>query len=91
MNPRDDWNCHEHRTELCVSNANTVYHPEHGQLCWWEVHHDCRIYHPIRFKGPAEAHRWITSGCIAEIQESLSLLQVGFSLVTFELRNEFGT
>lgn len=29
----DGWNCHEHRNELRVSDASTVYHPERGQLC----------------------------------------------------------
>ena len=82
------WNCHTHREELRTSLGATVYHLEYGQLCWWEVHWDCILYHPIRFNDRHAAQKWIEIGCIAEIQESLSILQVGFSKVLLERINE---
>lgn len=81
------WDCHQHRNELSVSDAHTVYHPEHGQLSHYEIHWDCILYYPIKFKDCAQAHKWIESGCIAEIQESMSKLEVGFSTKSFEWRN----
>lgn len=78
------FDCQEHRDELRVSDAATVYHSEWGQLCYWEVHWDCILYYPIRFKDKAAAQRWIESGTIAEIQESMSCLHVGFSKVCFK-------
>lgn len=81
------WDCHEHRDELLSSNAATVYHLERGQLCSWEVYWDCIIYHPVQFTDRHAAQKWIESGCIADIQESFSMLQVGFSNKTLERRN----
>jgi hypothetical protein len=83
------WDCHEHRDELWISNSCTVYHKEHGQLCWWEVHWDCIIYHPIQFKDKTAAAKWIGEGCIADIQEGLSRLQVGFSCEGFSKREYY--
>lgn len=83
------WDCHEHRDELRSSNGATVYHLEKGQLCWWEIHWGCIIYHPIRFKNRLAAQEWIEKGCIAQIQESLSILQVGFNTKSIEIRNTF--
>lgn len=85
--PDQVWDCHEHRDELLSSVAATVYHLEKGQLCWWEIHWSCIIYHPIRFKNRRAAQKWIENGCIAEIQESLSMLQVGFSTHSLSKRN----
>lgn len=83
----EQWNVHEHREELLSSDAATVYHLDHGQLCWWEVHWECILYHPIRFIDRHAAQKWIEGGCIAEIQESLSILQIGFSTVLIDVRN----
>jgi len=78
------WNCHDHRDELHVSDNCSVYHPEHGQLCSWEIHYDCVLYFPILFKTKALAYKWIKDGTIAEIQESWSYLQIGFATKGFE-------
>lgn len=82
-----EWDVHQHKDELCVSDAATIYHPEHGQLCYCERHWDCLLYHPIQWKDRAAAYKWINEGCIAEIQEGLNCLAVGFSLVSFEKRD----
>ena len=37
-----------------------------------------KLYSPIEFKSVGKAQAWIDSGCIAEIQESCSELDVGF-------------
>lgn len=81
------WDCHEHREELQVSSQNSVYHLEQGQLCFWDVRHDCILYYPILFADKAAAWKWIHSGCIAQIQESMSYLRVGFSTVMFKERD----
>ena len=72
------WDCHEHRDELHVSFNATVYHTEQGQLCYGERHWDVWLWFPIQFKDRSAAAKWINHGNIAEIQESLSILQVGF-------------
>lgn len=87
--PKDRWDCHQHRDELHVSDAATVYHHERGQLCYYELHWDCIAWHPIRFKDRRAAYEWIESGCIADIQEGLGTLHVCFSLKTFERRLSF--
>lgn len=82
------WDCHQHRDEMFTSDARTVCHPEKGQLCYWldQYHgdHVCRTYHPIEFKTEAFAEKWIDSGFIAELQEGMSILAVGFSCVTIQ-------
>jgi hypothetical protein len=77
------WDCHAHRDKLRVSDNATVYHREHGQLCFWESHYDCIIYYPIRFNDKAAAQRWVEKGCIAEIQEGMGILHVGFTVECF--------
>jgi len=72
------WDCHEHRHELQISDHCSVYHPDHGQLCYSEKHYDCVLYFPVLFKDKAAAAKWIEKGCIAEIQEGLMNLGVGF-------------
>lgn len=84
------WNVHDHRDELKVSDSATVYHDEQGQLCYTERHWDCVLYFPIAFKSRQAAWRWVREGCIAELQESLGTLQVGFSKTTYEARQLFG-
>jgi hypothetical protein len=73
------WNCHEHRDELKVSEFCSVYHPEHGQLCVFEKHWDVVLSYPIQFKDKAAAHKWVREGYIAELQEGLGTLMVGFT------------
>lgn len=72
------WDCHEHRHELQISDHCSVYHPDHGQLCYSEKHYDCVLYFPVLFKDKAAAAKWIEKGCVAEIQEGLMNLGVGF-------------
>jgi hypothetical protein len=84
---RRHWDCHKHRKELRVSDASTVYHPVKGQLCYWETHHDCNLYYPIKFKDRESAQRWIDEGTIAQIQESAGLLLIGFSTKCFISRS----
>lgn len=74
----DRWDVHQHRDELRVSCESTVYHPEQGHLCYGIREYQVWLWFPIRFKDKAAAFRWIESGYIAELQESLSILQVGF-------------
>lgn len=83
---RSRWDCHAHRDELRVSDEATVYHPEQGQLCYGERHYDGTLFYPLRFKDKAAAYRWIERGTIAEVQESLSVLAVGFVTCCFEPR-----
>jgi hypothetical protein len=87
---RQRWNVHDHRDELRVSDHGTIYHYEKGQLCYWELHYDCVLYFPIHFKTREAAWKWIREGCIADLQEGLSTLHVGFSKTAFELRKPFG-
>lgn len=79
-----EWDVHQHKDELQVSDAATIYHPDHGQLCYCEKHWDCLLYHPIKWKDQTAAYKWINDGCIADIQEGLVCLAVGFSLVSYE-------
>jgi hypothetical protein len=83
-NNDEKWDVHQHKDELCVSDAATIFHPEHGQLCWCERHWDYLLFHPIKWNDRAAAYKWINEGCIAEIQEGLSCLAVGFSLTCYE-------
>ena len=76
--PTERWDCHKHRHELKVSRARTVYHPEPGQLCQWVQHWDANIYLPIVFNSAHDARKWMEEGCIADLQESLGNLHVGF-------------
>ena len=71
---------------MLVSDAATVYHPERGQLCYFDRRWDCVLSYPIQFKNKAAAMNWIKSGTIAEIQEGLSMLAVGFSMDCFQKR-----
>ncbi len=82
------WDCHEHKDELLVSDAATVYHPKRGQLCYMEQHWDCFLWHPIKFSDRSKAYRWIRQGSIAEIQEGIMCLAVGFSTKAFEARQD---
>jgi hypothetical protein len=72
------WNCHDHRDELRISSQNTIYHEDHGQLCFGERIGKTWLFFPIKFKDKAAASRWIEKGCIAKLQEGLGILQVGF-------------
>ena len=72
------WDCHEHRDELKISDACTIYHPERGQLCYGERHWDCVLFFPLVFKSKQQANEWIEKGYIAQLQESLGILNVGF-------------
>lgn len=80
------WDCHECRNELCISYFNTIYHPEHGQLCQAEKHWDGILFHPFHFGSKQAAQKWIETGFIAELQEDLSNLGVGFTTVCFKAR-----
>lgn len=73
------WNCHDHRDELKISDACTIYHPEQGQLCYGERHWDCILFFPITFKDKQKAQEWIDDGCIAQIQESFGNLNIAFT------------
>jgi hypothetical protein len=79
MPSKNHWDCHAHRNELQVSNVATVYHHEYGQLCYAERHWDVVLWHPIRFRDRAAAQEWIEKGFIADLQESLCCLAVGFA------------
>ena len=81
---REHWDVHRHKDELQVSDFATVYHPERGQLCQCERQWNVVLYHPIRFNDRSAAYKWIQSGTIAELQEGLMNLGVGFSTVAME-------
>ena len=72
------WDCHKHKDELKVSDHSTVYHPYRGQLCYAERQYDAFLFHPVVFTDKQAAWKWIESGTIADIQESLGCLGVGF-------------
>ena len=78
------WDCHLHKDELRVGCENTIYHPEKGQLCYGVREAYGWLFYPIRFKDKAAAYKWIKEGCIAEIQEGLTCLQVGFRTECFK-------
>jgi len=78
------WDVHDHKDELYVSLFYTVYHPEKGQLCTWERETYAIVYLPIQFKTKALAYKWIESGTIAEIQEGMTCLRVGFTNLCFK-------
>lgn len=85
--PEVQWDCHEHRDEFKVSNwGSYVYHPEKGVLSQTMRHYDAYINVPIAFKDNAAAYKWIKEGTIAEVQENLTDLQVGFSLELLKSR-----
>lgn len=73
------WDVHEHKNELKISDEYTIYHSEHGQLCYCERHYDVLLFYPLRFKSKSDTQKWIDSGTIAELQESLMILSIGFS------------
>lgn len=79
MKRNNQWDVHKHREELMVSDMATIYHHDKGVLCQLEKHIYVLIYHPIQFKSRDEAFKWIKDGCIADLQESLCNLSVGFS------------
>ncbi len=47
-------------------------------LCVGTDRYDVTVYNPISWSTYGEAQKWINEGCIAEIQESLMILDVGF-------------
>jgi hypothetical protein len=63
---------------LCQGINDTIGSP-YRRLC---------VFHPILWKRYDAAAEWIKSGCIAEIQESHSNLNVGFQKAFFEEREE---
>lgn len=73
------WNCHDHRDELRVGPESTVFHPDHGILCYYYIEWNGTFYFPFKFKDKAAAYKWIQSGYISELQEGMTWLQVGFS------------
>lgn len=79
----DRWDPHAHRDELRVSVFYTVYHPEQGQLCQGHRELYGTVFVPIQFASREQARKWIQEGCIADLQESLTNLQVGFVLSCF--------
>lgn len=80
------WDLHRHKAELLVSDNCTIWHPQHGQLCMAEKHYDVTIYHPVRFMDKPSAWKWITDGCLADLQEGLGCLQIGFSNIMVKER-----
>jgi len=85
------WDVHRHKDELYVSNGNTVYHREHGQLCItdrvaYAMGENMYLSFPITFKDKAAAYRWIQSGTIADLQEASRCLRIGFTKSCFEWR-----
>ena len=80
------WDCHEHKKEMNVSVAGTVYHPEYGQLCYMERHHDCILSHPIVFPSLADAQKWINEGTIADLQLAFRCLEIGFNRACYQGR-----
>ena len=76
------------RDQLRISAYATVFHDVLGQLCEGENHYCGTLYHPIRFKSREAAGKWINNGCIAELQESLTNLNVGFRTISFAPRNQ---
>jgi hypothetical protein len=72
----------EFRRECLVTVWDTVVHPDYGQLCQGDRMGGCTVWLPIQFKSKPLAYKWIESGTIAEIQEGLTNLKVGFILGT---------
>jgi hypothetical protein len=72
------WDYTNHREELHVSNSGFVFHHKHGILCEGAIKGDYFVANPVRFKTRADAWAWIREGTIAEVQENLANLRVGF-------------
>lgn len=51
---------------------------DYSLLCIGWHCYDSVIYEPISWSTHAEAQKWIDEGCIADIQESIMCLDVGF-------------
>lgn len=84
---KENWDVHDHKDELSVSDFLTIFHPERGVLCQYVIHWNHIIYQPIKWESREKAYNWIREGTIAEIQESLSNLHICFSFKCFEPRN----
>ncbi len=76
------WDVHDHKDELQVSWSATIFHLARGQLCRGERRGATMLYHPIQWPSRPQAEAWRASGTIAELQESFSNLNIGFSRVT---------
>lgn len=79
----EEFDCHRHKDELFITIFNTICHPIHGQLCQGFRTYEGTTFHPIVFKDKISANKWIEKGCIAELQEGLSNLKVGFTTNSF--------
>ena len=55
-------------------------------MLYWK-HYDCYLYYPIKFKKRETAKKWIEEGTITELQESMSILGIGFYTKNFEKRD----
>jgi hypothetical protein len=69
------------KEELRVS-GKIVYHPEHGVLSQGIMDFRTMVFHPVVFRDGVAAQKWIDDGCIAEVQENLGNLAVGFTKTT---------
>jgi hypothetical protein len=78
MSKPEYWDCHKHRTELRISDFNTVYHETRGQLCQCINNHNVTLFFPIQFKDKTAAYHWVKKGSIAELQEGHGNLKIGF-------------
>lgn len=68
----------EFREECEITIFDTIVHPEHGQLCQWDSGWNYIVFLPIQFKDKPAAYKWINEGTIAQLQEGLHSLCVGF-------------
>lgn len=66
------------REECEITIFDTVVHPEYGQLCQWNSKWNYIAFLPIQFKDKQAAYKWISEGTIAQLQEGLNNLCVGF-------------
>ncbi len=55
-----------------------VHQPTETVLCQSWNNYGWLLTEPLRWKSAVTANKWIESGCIGELQESLTNLAVGF-------------
>ena len=82
------------RTELEIEvlhdKTAIVIHKDIGILCVkYRKRYDYTLYEPVKFKDVERAQKWVETGCMAELQEGFSELDVGFRKEMIVYREPF--
>lgn len=81
--PSDTVDMSHKREDLVVEKVGNVFiiaDAEDGSvLCWGSrLSYDLHIYQPIHWTDYAKAEEWVKDGCIGQLQESWTHLDIGF-------------